>query len=242
MKSRPELRQQYDLISSIQPALHVPQNWNYENPAPLFRAFMHPPHDVGGEPDVPVDYEEKEEEQWELDTYVTCEVLGWRGVWTAEERRRRADNDLGYTLYLGMPYYGRWIWSAARMLVDKKHITLTELLDKIAEVKSRHEKNEMSRATDIPARFKVGDRVQVRDMPNMFYTRTQNYVRGVIGTVAARTYQDLIPEDEAFNYDGRPEQYYIVRFRQKDLWEEYPFENDTLQTEFPDRWLEPARS
>jgi hypothetical protein len=26
------------------------------------------------------------------------------------------------------------------MLVDKKHITLTELLDKIAEVKSRHEK------------------------------------------------------------------------------------------------------
>ena len=98
-----------------------------------------------------------------------------------------------------MPYYGRWIWSAARMLVDKKHITLTELLDKIAEVKSRHEKNETSKTTDIPARFKVGDRVQVRDMPNMFYTRTQNYVRGVIGTVAARTYQDLIPEDEAFN-------------------------------------------
>ena len=51
---------------------------------------------------------------------------------------------------------------------------------------------------------------------------------------------DLIPEDEAFNYDGRLEQYYIVRFRQKDLWEEYPFDNDTLQTEFPDRWLEPV--
>jgi hypothetical protein len=47
---------------------------------------------------------------------------------------------LGYTLYLGMPYYGRWIWSAARMLVDKKHISLTELLDKIAEVKSRYER------------------------------------------------------------------------------------------------------
>jgi thiocyanate hydrolase subunit beta len=242
MASRPELRQQYELIGSIQPALHVPQNWNYENSAPLFRALMHPPHDVGGQPDAPVYYEEKEEEQWELDTYVTCEVLGWRGVWTAEERRRRADNDLGYTLYLGMPYYGRWIWSAARMLVDKKHVTLTELLDKIAEVKSRHEKNETQKMTNTAARFKVGDRVQVRDMPNMFYTRTQNYVRGVIGTVAARTYQDLIPEDEAFNYDGRQEQYYIVRFRQKDLWEEYPFDNDTLQTEFPDRWLEPART
>jgi thiocyanate hydrolase subunit beta len=90
------------------------------------------------------------------------------------------------------------------------------------------------------ARFKVGDRVQVRDMPNIFYTRTQNYVRGVTGTIAACTYQDLIPEDEAFNYDGRPEQYYIVRFRQKDLWEEYPFDRDTLQTEFPEHWLVPG--
>jgi hypothetical protein len=38
-----------------------------------------------------------------------------------------------------MPYYGRWIWAAARMLVDKKHISLNELLEKIAEVRSRHE-------------------------------------------------------------------------------------------------------
>ena len=62
-----------------------------------------------------------------------------------------------------------------------------------------------------------------------------------VGTIAARTYEDLLPEDEAWNRDDAPpEQYYIVRFRQKDLWEGYPFENDTLQTELPDRWLEPA--
>ena len=139
MAPRPELHQQYDIIASFQPALHAPQTWNYENAPPLFRAYMHPPHDVGGQPDVPIRYEEKEEEQWELNTYVTCEVLGWKGLWNAEERRRRADNDLGYTLYMGMPYYGRWIWAAARMLVDKKHISLNELLDKIAEVKARHE-------------------------------------------------------------------------------------------------------
>ena len=61
-----------------------------------------------------------------------------------------------------------------------------------------------------------------------------------IGTIADCTYRDLIPEDEAFNFDGGLEQYYIVRFRQKDLWEEYPFDRDTLQTEFPEHWLEPA--
>jgi hypothetical protein len=93
----------------------------------------------------------------------------------------------------------------------------------------------------VPARFDVGDRVRVKDLPNLFYTRTQMYVRGACGTIAARTYQDLIPEDEAWNRDdAQPEQFYIVRFRQKDLWEDYPFDNDTLQTEFSDRWLEPV--
>jgi thiocyanate hydrolase subunit beta len=90
-------------------------------------------------------------------------------------------------------------------------------------------------------RFNVGDRVRVKDLPNLFYSRTQIFVRGVTGVIAARAYQSLIPEDEAWNRDdGQPEQFYIVRFRQKDLWPEYPFANDTLQTELPDGWLEPA--
>ena len=67
------------------------------------------------------------------------------------------------------------------------------------------------------------------------------YVRGVTGVIAARTYEDLIPEDEAWNRDdAQREQFYIVRFRQKDMWNDYPFDKDTLQTEFSDRWLEPV--
>jgi len=91
-------------------------------------------------------------------------------------------------------------------------------------------------------RFKVGDRVRVKDMPYFFYTRSQMWARGVEGSIAALTYPDLIPEDEAFNVDGRVEQYYIVRFRQKDLWPGYPFDNDTIQTESPERWLEPVET
>jgi Nitrile hydratase beta subunit len=93
---------------------------------------------------------------------------------------------------------------------------------------------------DARTRFKVGDRIQVRDMPYLFYTRSQMWARGVVGTIAALTYQDLIPEEDAFTFDGRLEQYYIIRFRQKDLWPEYPFDNDTVQTECPERWLEPV--
>jgi thiocyanate hydrolase subunit beta len=96
-------------------------------------------------------------------------------------------------------------------------------------------------AGTVSARFNAGDRVRVKDLPNLFYTRTQMYVRGVRGTIAALTYRDFIPEDEAWNRDdAQSEQFYIVRFRQKDFWEDYPFDNDTLQTELPERWLEPV--
>jgi hypothetical protein len=138
MPLRTELKQHYDLVGYLQPAIHQPQQAPYSVDHAAYEAYLRSPHDVGGEPDVPIGYEEKEEEQWELNTYVTCEVLAWRGHWNAEERRRRGNNDVGQTVYLGVPYYGRWILAAARMLVDKNHVTLTELMDKIEEVRARH--------------------------------------------------------------------------------------------------------
>jgi hypothetical protein len=92
------------------------------------------------------------------------------------------------------------------------------------------------------ARFGVGDDVQVRDLPTVFYTRAQEYVRGARGTVARVAYESLAPEDEAFDRDDqKPEWFYIVRFRMADLWQPYAgTAADTLQTEFPERWLRAA--
>jgi thiocyanate hydrolase subunit beta len=139
MPPRNELRDYYRIGAQLAPMVHQQDDWPYEIGHGQYMAYMVPPHDVGGQPDTPILYEEKEEELWELNTYVTCEVLGWRGVWNAEERRRRGNNDLGQSLYYGFPYYGRWIWAAARMLVDKNLISLTELIEKVAEVKARYE-------------------------------------------------------------------------------------------------------
>jgi thiocyanate hydrolase subunit beta len=139
MPSRSELRGHQQFTSQIAPAIHKIGDAPYEITRTQYAAYMQPVHDVGGQHDQPVQYEEKEEEAWELNTYVTCEVLAWRGVWNAEERRRRGNNDVGLSVYLSVPYYGRWILAAARMLVDKNKISLTELMDKIAEVKARHD-------------------------------------------------------------------------------------------------------
>jgi hypothetical protein len=97
------------------------------------------PHDLGGESGGPIPLEERQQEPWELNTFVTCECLAWRGVWnTVEKHRRHAD--LGELQYLSMPYYGRWLLAAARALIDKDHVTITELTRKIDEVKKRHGK------------------------------------------------------------------------------------------------------
>ena len=58
-------------------------------------AYLKPVHDVGGEPDAPMKYENKQYELWEHMTYVICEVLGWRGIWLSEERRRIGNVDVG---------------------------------------------------------------------------------------------------------------------------------------------------
>lgn len=137
--TRDEVHRHINAVALLQPALHKQTH----APAPteidhtLFRAYTRTSHDVGGEPDVPIEYCEKEEEIWELNTFATCECLAWRGVWTAEERRRKQNVDVGQTVYLGMPYYGRWLLTAARILVDKQFVTLTELHYKIMELRER---------------------------------------------------------------------------------------------------------
>ena len=239
-----------------------------------FAAYVKTPHDVGGEPDASIKFQNKEYEAWEHNTYVSCEVLGWRGIWLSEERRRMGNVDVGRTIYLGLPYYGRWLLAAARILVEKHHITLGELTDRLAEVKARYEGGLEGKTLEArpksegdgagvernlhhthavgkgdpqvysgragEANFRVGDKVRVRDLPALFYTRTQEFVRGAEGEIAAVAYESLAAEDEAWDrHDQRPEWFYIVRFNLSELWHGYTgTKSDTLQTELPERWLE----
>ncbi|GAA2152642.1 nitrile hydratase subunit beta [Kitasatospora kazusensis] len=264
-----------DHVSQLRPALHEFEDWVYPDgfAHSLFEAFMKNPHDVGGEPDAPAVFEEKQEEQWELNTFVTCEVLAWRGIWTSEERRRLGNVDVGRTQYHGLPYYGRWALAASRILVEKRYITLGELIERVAEVRqrqsvdgaltadprttgdgtavvrNRHHAEAVGKGDPQcfagqagDPRFAVGDPVRVRQLPTLFYTRTQEYLRGVRGTVAKVSYETVLPEDEAFDReDLRPKWYYIVRFEMTDLWEGYAgLPGDTLQAELSEMWLEPA--
>lgn len=95
MSTAAERAKQLALVSRLKAIYPEVPEW----PAPdmvthdHYLAYMKTPHDVGGELNVPETYVEKEEEQWELMTYVLCEVLGWGGIWLSEERRRIGNVD-----------------------------------------------------------------------------------------------------------------------------------------------------
>jgi hypothetical protein len=241
-----------------------------------FTAYTKTPHDVGGEPDAPMDFENKQYEMWEENTYVMCEVLGWRGIWLSEERRRMGNVDLGRTIYLGLPYYGRWLLAVVRVLAEKHHIGLSELAERMSEVKARYAGGLRGNPLEAipkfegdPAAvkrnrhhvhavgkgdpqafagqagepmFKVGDKVMVRELSVLLYTRTQEYVRGATGEIAVVSYESPAAEDETWDGpDQKPEWFYIVRFNMAELWHNYTGPGkDTLQTEIPERWLEAA--
>ena len=88
-------------------------------------------------------------------------------------------------------------------------------------------------------KFKVGDKVVVRELPVLLYTRTQEYVRGATGEIAVVSYESPAAEDETWDGpDQKPEWFYIVRFNLSELWHSYTGPGkDTLQTEIPERWL-----
>jgi hypothetical protein len=72
-------------VRNFAPMSRRPLDPPYEISNELFASLRHVVHDVGGQPDLPAPFLEKIEEPWEMSTYVTCECLGWRGVWNSEE-------------------------------------------------------------------------------------------------------------------------------------------------------------
>ena len=90
------------------------------------------------------------------------------------------------------------------------------------------------------AKFKVGDKVRVRDLPDLFYTRTMAYTRGVTATVTELVYESPPAEDESWDNTENVEWFYSVVLDMKDLWPDYPdaFSSDTVETEIPEHYLE----
>ena len=90
-------------------------------------------------------------------------------------------------------------------------------------------------------RYRNGDPVVVRAHFPPGHARAPYYTRGHAGEVVRITGPFPNAEERAYGRDGAREPLYRVRFRQRDLWPNYPGSaHDTLVVDIYEHWLEPG--
>ncbi len=73
-------------------------------------------------------------------------------------------------------------------------------------------------AKDIPASFKVGDRVRAKNMNPPTHTRLPRYVRGKVGVITIDHGVFVTPDTAAHGEGEHPQHVYSVSFAGDELW------------------------
>ena len=192
-------------------------------------------HDLGGmhgfgpvtpEPDEPVFHHE-----WERRAFALTLACGMLGRWNLD-MARHARERIPAARYLGASYYEIWLGGLRTLLVERGLLEAEELetgrcsgapprslrvpgADAVPGILGR---GGSARSADVPARFRSGDRVRVRNRHPRGHTRAPRYVRGCTGTVERRQGTFVFPDAHAHGKGPHPQPLYSVRFDAVELW------------------------
>jgi nitrile hydratase len=93
---------------------------------------------------------------------------------------------------------------------------------------------------DLPAPFRVGDRVRAKVMHPKTYTRLPRYVRGKVGTVVKDHGIYVFPDTLGQRLSDKPQHVYSVCFSAQTLWGLEAPAQDSLYIDLFDDHLETA--
>jgi len=91
-----------------------------------------------------------------------------------------------------------------------------------------------------PARFRVGDRIQVGAIDRQGHNRLPNYLRGQTGTITAERGLVDLPDALAARQGRRPQPVYTVEFLARDVWGDHAAIGDRLSAEIFQDYIEAA--
>ena len=91
----------------------------------------------------------------------------------------------------------------------------------------------------VPARFKAGDRVTVRNINPVGHTRLPRYARGKEGVVEQDQGVFIFPDTNAHDGGETPQRVYSVRFAARELWGPQASARDVLYLDLWDDYLDP---
>jgi nitrile hydratase subunit beta len=193
-------------------------------------------HDMGGmdgfgkvepEPNEPVFHH-----RWEGRVLAMSRAIGVFRTWTIDTSRYVIEL-LSPSVYLTSAYYERWFLRNVRLLTERGFIDADEVAAgralrpgkslsrgrfTLADVERVVRRGSYGRPAPAPARFKVGDRVRVKNIHPTTHTRLPRYARGHVGVIERLHGAHVFPDSAAAGKGEDPQWLYTVRFDAQELW------------------------
>jgi nitrile hydratase beta subunit len=199
-------------------------------------------HDVGGMDGFgKIKIDENEplfHEEWERRAFGLLNGALGQGWFNLDEMRHGIER-MDPVDYLTSSYYGHWVSTLSKLLIEKGMIDEDELESKTqlyieqpdAELPRRENPElvkHMQMVLDFGAstlrevgtapRFKVGDRVKTVNINPLGHTRLPRYTRGKYGVIQAAYGAHVFPDGHAHGKGESPEHLYSVRIEADELW------------------------
>jgi nitrile hydratase subunit beta len=148
--------------------------------------------------------------------------------------------------YLNSTYYERWLDAAQILLMEKRVISRAELEARDAEppVPSQppvHFEGPPYKASQMRARFRVGDRVIASNLNRAGHTRLPRYARGKRGVIWRDWGVYAFPDSNAHGGGDRPQHVYSVEFEAHELWGASASSRDKVHLDLWEDYLEADR-
>ena len=219
---------------------------------------MNSVHDMGGMHGMGPIVEERNEpvfhDEWEGRIFALNLAMGaWR-KWNIDASRH-AREMIPPAEYLRMTYYERWVSGLVELIVKSGLATRDEIesatpaAGSAKAVPAANPNQALARIAtglpakrnvDVPARFKVGQRVRTHNMHPVGHTRLPRYARGRSGTINRDHGVFVFPDTNAHFLGERPQHVYSVCFAGRELWGAQAREKDSVYVDLWDDYLEPA--
>jgi len=219
---------------------------------------MNSVHDMGGMHGMGLIVEEKNEpvfhEGWEGRIFAMNLAMGaWR-KWNLDASRHSREL-IPPAEYLRMSYYEKWIAGLIELMVKAGLVRGDEIESGTPAVGSAkaipavNPEQALARITtglpakrnvDLPARFKIGQRVRTRNVHALGHTRLPRYARGRFGNINRDHGVFVFPDTNAHFLGEHPQHVYSVCFAARELWGAQAAEKDSVYVDLWDEYLEPA--
>jgi nitrile hydratase subunit beta len=168
---------------------------------------------------------------WEGRVLALARSLGYAGAWSIDAFRY-AQEKLDPRVYIGASYYQRWALAMQQALVERGYVGEDEMAAGRARQPGKSLERKLTpavfneglgrgsyyRQASAPARFKIGDRVRMRNIHPHTHTRLPRYVRGHFGTVERVHGCHAFPDTVALESGDSPQWLYTVVFDGRELW------------------------